>query len=188
MGKVATVPDDVSPLRIGTRGTHDDKSFEIVGRIRWRWSGGGWNEWVMMFDNGVQAWLGDAMGRYMLLFEYPGAGQKSRGFKSLKIVKSLAQDEPVEPGQQSTIDGTEYEVADIKDVECVGSEGELPFATPVGLTVRSVDLIRKDGQCACVQKDRGQISVYRGHYLDLAALHPVNLRPFEGWSMPVFAQ
>jgi len=40
LGTMAEVPDDVSPLRIGTRGRDSSGRFEIVGRLKMSWSEG----------------------------------------------------------------------------------------------------------------------------------------------------
>ncbi len=182
MGKVAAVPADISPLQLGTRGQHDDRDFELVGRIRWRWSGGAWNEWVMLFADGAQGWLGDAACRYTVMFERPGT------HKNIRLVQKLSRGEKIEPGEALTLGGARYEAIDIRDVECAGSEGELPFSTPLGLSMSSIDLINSTGLCASIQKDRGQVSVYQGRHVSLAELRPINLRRFEGWTMPEFAR
>lgn len=186
MGKIATVPDDVSPLQIGTRGQyrHDEgeSGFELVGRLRWKWSDGAWNEWVVAFDDGSWGWLADAMGRFMMLFELPAA-ESAR----MRIAQKLKAGQSIEVGTRMTFAGTDYIVNDVRDVVCIGSEGEMPFSTPPGLTMASVDLGRSDGRCLSIQRDRGSVSAYRGHYLSLAELRPSGLRAFEGWTMPGFA-
>ena len=180
MGKIAEVPEDVSPLQIGSRGMDDGIGFELIGRVRWRWSGGGWNEWLALGADGGTAWIGEAMGRFMLLrLAKPGPGNK--------VVQRMQDDAKVVAGTSTTIAGTDYMVTDVKQAECAGSEGELPFSAPLGLTIRSVDLMGRDGRCASIQKDRGEVSLYTGHYASLAVLHFTNLRAFEGWPMPDFA-
>jgi hypothetical protein len=180
MGKIAEVPEDVSPLQIGSRGVDDEIGFELIGRVRWRWSGGGWNEWLALRADGGTAWIGEAMGRFMhLRLAKPGPGNK--------VVQRMQDDAKVVAGTSTTIAGTDYMVTDVKQAECAGSEGELPFSAPLGLTIRSVDLMGREGRCASIQKDRGEVSLYTGHYASLAQLRFTNLRSFEGWPMPDFA-
>ncbi|MDB5708302.1 MAG: rane protein [Sphingomonas bacterium] len=180
MGKIAEVPEDVSPLQIGSRGVDDQVGFELIGRVRWRWSGGGWNEWLALRADGGMAWIGEAMGRFMLLrLAKPGPGNK--------VVQRMKDDAKIVAGASTTIAGTDYMVTDVKEASCAGSEGELPFSAPLGLTIRSVDLMGRDGRCASIQKDRGEVSLYTGHYATLAELRFTNLRAFEGWPMPDFA-
>ncbi len=180
MGKIAQVPEDVSPLQIGSRGEDGGAAFELIGRVRWRWSGGGWNEWLALFNDGSTAWIGEAMGRFMVLREAkPGPGNK--------VIQRLRDNAWIVVGSNSTIAGTDYIVTDVKDASCVGSEGELPFSAPLGHAIRSIDLMGREGRCASIQKDGNDIQLFAGRYASLANLRATNLRAFEGWPMPDFA-
>jgi hypothetical protein len=180
MGRIAEVPEDVSPLRIGTRGKDDTHAFELVGRIRWRWADGAWNEWLALFDDGSTAWLGEAMGRFMLL-------HPTRDDFSNSLTRAMAKGNAIAVGTKSTIQHVDYVVTDVKQVSCVGSEGELPFSAPLGLTMLSVDLMSRDGRCASIQKDRGSVLAYTGRYVSLADIAATELRAFEGWPMPQYS-
>ena len=181
MGKVAEVPEDVSPLQIGVRGTDGGHSFELIGRVRWRWTDGGWNEWLALFDNGATAWIGEAMGRYMLLREITSTGQGN------VVERSLHSGAQIILGTEVTIDGVRYRVTDVKEATCAGSEGELPFNTPPGFSMPSVDLMAADGHCASIQMDGGEVKTYAGRYVTLADMKATGLRAFDGWPMPRFA-
>lgn len=179
MGKIASVPDDVSPLQIGTRGQVDSIGFELVGRVRWRWSDGAWSEWFVLFDDGSTGWLGEATGRFMLLREIPSDS---------KMVQRLLDCAAIKVGQQIRVDGTTFVANDVRTATCVGSEGELPISAPAGLEMLTIDLVSNDGACACLQKDRGSVATYVGRYVTLAELAPVGLRAMEGWSIPSFGR
>ena len=181
VGKIAEVPEDVSPLQIGVRGRDGGQGFELVGRVRWRWTDGGWNEWLALFDDGSTAWIGEAMGRYMLTREVAHGGFRTA------VVRSLRDDQDVPLGTEATIDGVKYVVTDVKEAVCVGGDGELPFSTPADLTMKSVDLMAPDGQCASIQKERGEVQVFAGRYVTLRDLQVTGLRAFDGWPMPRFA-
>jgi hypothetical protein len=181
MGKIAEVPEDVSPLQIGVRGVDDGKGFELIGRVRWRWTDGGWNEWLALFEDGSTAWIGEAMGRYMLTREIDHNGMRTA------VVRNLRDDREVPLGTEAVIDGVKYRVTDVKEATCAGGDGELPFSTPTDLTMKSIDLMAADGRCASIQKERGEILVYAGRYLSLAEMKATGLRAFEGWPMPANA-
>ena len=180
-GKVAEVPEDVSPLQIGVRGRDGAHSFELIGRVRWRWTDGGWNEWLALFDDGSTGWIGEAMGRYMLLREVPSTGPGN------PVERSLRDGKEVLLGTEVMINWVKYRVTDVKQAICAGSEGELPFNTPPGFAMPSVDLMADDGHCASIQKDGDTVQVYAGRYATLAELKPTGLRAFDGWPMPRFA-
>lgn len=180
-GKMAVLPFDVSPICLGTRGSFDGQAFDVIGRVRWGWSDGAWNEWLLLFANGDGAWLGEAMGQFMLLFEKPLEGRLA------KVVSRLAEGGEAVIGEDATIDGIDYQVADIKDATCIACEGELPFAAPAGWTVKSVDFRSNTGACASFQHDGTVASLYTGRYVTLAELKPQDLRPLDGWTIPSFA-
>lgn len=40
LGQMAQLPDDVSPLKIGSRGKYKNTAFEVIGRLKVAWSEG----------------------------------------------------------------------------------------------------------------------------------------------------
>lgn len=180
MGKVADVPDDVSPLQLGVRGRVGARSFELIGRVRWRYADGAWNEWLAYFDDGSTGWLGESMGRYMLLRQVDPAHVVS------DVVRLLDSGYNVMPGTRAMIDNVEYWASDAKRVSCVASEGELPFNS-LGLSALSVDLMSADERCASIQKAGAEeVEIYAGQYVSLADIAATGLRAFEGWPMPAY--
>lgn len=178
VGSAAAVPDDVSPLQIGVRGRDGEAGFELVGRVRWRWADGGWNEWLMLFGDGSHGWLGESMGRYMLLRPASATGD---------VAERLSAGLAVSPGMTALIDGAEYAVSDARPVTVAGSEGELPTPAPIGTQAVSVDLNRPDGRTASIQNEAGAVLAYAGRYVTLADIAATGLRSFEGWPMPRYA-
>ncbi|MDZ7282160.1 DUF4178 domain-containing protein [Sphingomonas sanguinis] len=181
VGQVAAVPDDVSPLQLGARGRFDGHRFELVGRVRWRWTDGAWNEWYAAVDTGGFWWLGEAMGRYMLL---AAAGDDA---KLASVWRKIAAGGTPSIGEQAEIAGADYRVTDVRHVECVASEGELPTPLPSGGQALSIDLTGSGGRCACIQRDGAEISLYTGRYVTLADIAATGLRRFDGWPMPDYA-
>jgi hypothetical protein len=181
VGKAASLPFDVSPVQIGMRGTFETYGFEVIGRVRWGWTDGSWNEWLLLFDDGSNAWLGEAMGQYMMLRERP------LGDIDAAAVNALAAGETVPIGSTAEIDGEPLIVSDAREATCIAAEGELPFTAPTGLTIYSVDFRSQSGRCASLQREAGLPSFYDGRYVTLAELAPRGLRALEGWPAPAFA-
>lgn len=180
MGKIADVPDDVSPLQIGVHGHDGARGFDLIGRVRWRYDDGAWNEWLALFDDGSTGWLGESMGRYMLLRQVDPANVQSG------VVDRMKTGQGIVPGTEALINGTQYWATDVKTVSCVASEGELPFNS-LGLSALSVDLMAADEHCASIQKAAGEdVEVYAGRYVSLAEIGATGLRAFEGWPMPAY--
>lgn len=182
MGKAAVLPFDVSPVMRGMRGTIDGKGFEIIGRVRWGWTDGSWNEWLMLFDDGSDGWLGEAMGQLMMLRERPVAELRAQA------IRALAEGGDVPVGTEAQIDGEKFILSDAREVTCLAAEGELPFTAPAGWTIFSADFRSTSGSCASLQRDRGEVSFYAGRYVTLEELAPQGMRAMEGWAMPAFAR
>jgi len=180
VGTIAEVPDDVSPLQLGVRGRDGARGFELIGRVRWRYADGAWNEWLALFDDGSTGWLSESSGHYMLLRQIDPAIIRS------PIVEQMRGNYDILPGTQATIDGLDYWANDVKTVSCVASEGELPFNS-LGLSARSVDLMAADEHCASIQKAKGElVEAYAGRYVTLAQIGATGLRAFEDWPMPAY--
>jgi hypothetical protein len=100
------------------------------------------------------------------------------------LLVGFSQGQDVPLGARIDVGGRLYAAADIKQAECLGGEGDLPFPTPKGWTMTSIDFRSEDGGSLSVQRDAEMISAYEGAYIPLADLSPRNLRRIEGWTMP----
>lgn len=193
LGKVAHVPDDVSPLQLGTTGVYQSANFEIIGRLKVRWEKGIWNEWFLFFDNGEEGWLAEAQGFWMVSFEEPytvsapAVGELSPGamIKVAIDTQNLRDTRRLDARFRPSLDHTEkiYFVDDIKNIVCMGSEGELPFAAQPGRESVSVDVSAAGGAFATLEysKDEG-LRYFAGKYVDFDAFRFANLRELEGWA------
>jgi len=181
LGQAAVLPFDVSPIRIGTAGRYDGAAFDIVGRVRWGWSDGSWNEWLALFGDGSHGWLAEAMGSFMMTRK-----RRLSEIPSMMIRRMIEGGEP-QLGETDRIDDLDYRVADIKQATCIASEGELPFAAPKGWTISSVDLRTTTGAVASFQTDGRERGLYTGRYVTLGELQPTGLREIAGWAVPRFA-
>ena len=115
LGKAAELPFDVSPIQIGTGGRFEGQGFQVIGRVRWGWTDGSWNEWLMLFDDGTHAWLGEAMGSYMLTRARPIEEIRARA------VQQLARGETVAIGTEAQIDHVDYVVSDSRAATCLAA-------------------------------------------------------------------
>lgn len=181
VGQSAALPFDVSPVRIGMRGRVDEQPFEVIGRVRWAWTDGAWNEWLLLFGDGSHGWLGEAMGEFMLQRERPFSQVQTRA------LKDIAKGEDAVPGREVTLDARKLTIGDARDVICIAAEGELPFTPTPGWKLYSVDLRGPNGECATLQRDALTTSFYQGRYVTLAELAPTGLRAIEGWPLPAYA-
>lgn len=169
-GKMAELQEDLSPLQLGTRGRFNKKAFEIIGRLRIKWSQGFWNEWYALFDDERTGWLAEAQGFFAMSFPVVPLPQ----LPSVSEIK-LSQEYPLEGSML-------YQVDDIKTVTCLGSEGELPMAAYQGREGVSIDLTGPNDRFATLEYSPQETRLYIGQYEEFDAFQFSNLRTLYGWS------
>ncbi len=176
VGKSAVLPFDVSPIQIGTRGTADNQRFEVIGRVRWGWSDGSWNEWLLQVGAGT-AWLGEAMGLYVITAEAPELLETPLG-------RQFAGGGDVPLGATIDVAGAHFTATDIKQAHSLGGEGQLPFPCPADWTMTNIDFRSEAGGALSLQRDGNGVSAWLGRYVSLEDLNPAHLRKIVGWHMP----
>lgn len=199
IGKMAELPPDISPFQIGTTGRFKNIGFTLVGRMKIGWSEGIWNEWFLVSDEGKKGWLAEAQG--FLAISYETELMPDEGFeKALTQPHEWEGDNNIRPatrkalgmkdplplglGHSVGIGGKSYQVADIKEAECIGSEGELPFVAAKGRKTTSIDLLRGEGEFANVERDEsGKVRIYLGEYAEFNDLNFNHLRELPGWKI-----
>lgn len=169
LGKMAQLPQDISPLQIQTRGQFGNIGFELVGRLKMQWDGGFWNEWYAVFDDGREGWLAEAQGFYMISFQ--------------DIDASIPASKSVSVGQTFSLGALrkQFQVDDIKDTTCAGAEGELPFTSPKGRKSLNIDLSDSENGFACIEYADDHKRLYIGRYVDVNELAFTSLREIDGW-------
>ncbi len=169
IGEMAVLPDDMSPIQIGTEGNYYRLRFSIIGRMKIGWEDGLWNEWFIIADDGRKGWLAEAQGFYAVSFEVEEALHPNTTRSMPRLGSSL------------TLGKQKFKVVDIKKAVCIGSEGELPFNAPQGRKTTSIDLLGVEDEFASIEIEDDQWRVYTGHYVEWEDLRCQNLRPLEGW-------
>ena len=181
VGKSAVLPFDVSPIQIGTRGTADGQRFEVIGRVRWGWSDGSWNEWLLQVGSNTSssgtAWLGEAMGMYVITAQAPELLETPLG-------RQFASGGDVPLGATIDVSGAHFTATDIKQAHSLGGEGQLPFPCPADWTMTNVDFRSEAGGALSLQRDGEGVSAWLGRYVTLDELKPVGLRKITGWQIP----
>jgi hypothetical protein len=168
IGKMAELQEDLSPLQIGTRGRYEQKSFEVVGRMRLAWKDGFWNEWYVVFNGDKTGWIAEAQGTWALSTE-------------LNPLPQLPTVDEVALKDRYQLQGQTFEVMDLKIAHCIGSEGELPVAAVATRSGKSVDLIGPDNRFASIEYAASETRAFLGEYVDFDSFEFTNLRPLYGW-------
>ncbi|NJO14151.1 MAG: DUF4178 domain-containing protein, partial [Rhizobiales bacterium] len=120
VGESGTVPFDVSPIQLGTTLLVDGVRGEIVGRERWGWDGGSWNEWLLQLPGDAHRWVAEEAGQYMVMAPASLHAAEAEKLAELGGKGDAALGERVQVGLRW------FTVADIKSIRCLASEGHLP--------------------------------------------------------------
>lgn len=166
VGRVADLPQNSSPIQIGTEGCCGAHSFVAIGRIIYEYDQGNWNEWHLMMNNGTSGWLSDGQDEYAVTFAAPG--------------RKLPPESRI--GQQYTWDNETYTVSTVTKAHYRGVEGELPFQYWDKSDVIFVDLLSHSGKFATIDYSDESPALYLGEAVEFESLKLKNLRSFEGWS------
>lgn len=168
VGKVASLPDDASPIQLGTEGIYRNGAFQVVGRIVYAYEQGSWSEWHVIFSDGRSGWLSDAQLEYAVSFHtVPPA--------SLPPATSITRE------NEFHWNGAVYQVTTITRARYVGVEGELPFEYWDKEVLDFVDLRTRDARFATIDYSENPPLLFLGESLDFNDLQLKNLRDYEGW-------
>jgi len=167
VGQVADLPENSSPIQIGTEGVYGHRSFVAIGRIIYEYDLGTWNEWNLMLNDGAGGWLSDAQDDYAVTFATPGRKLPA-----------------TQPGlsEHLTWDKDTYIVITVTKAHYRGVEGELPFQYWDKNDVVFVDLMSEAGKFATLDYSDEPPTLYLGESVAFDTLKLKNLRSFEGWS------
>ena len=58
-GKMAVLAQTPGPFYVGGGGSYRNRRFRVLGRVRYGYSKGFWDEWYVEFDGGTTAWISE---------------------------------------------------------------------------------------------------------------------------------
>jgi hypothetical protein len=170
VGKVGDLPPDPSPIQLMTEGVYKGKRFDVIGRIIYEWENGGWNEWHIVFSDGVSGWLSDAQLQYAISTIAPAnAG-------------AIPPQDHICRGKKLVLGGADMEVATITRASYKGVEGELPFPYYGKSDMLFADLRTTGRMFGTIDYSEEPAVLFLGEWVEFEELQLKNLRQFEGWS------
>lgn len=168
IGEVSDLPQDGSPIQIGTEGRLDQKAFTVIGRIGYEYDDGGWNEWHLVYADGSSGWLSDAQLEYAVSsLVAPSAPLPAEG--------------DVQVGTSYVHQGTHLQVTTLTRAVYKGVEGELPFEYWGKEAVLFADLRGRDRTFATIDYSDGDPILFVGRFVEYDELDLRHVRTFEGW-------
>ena len=132
------------------------KSFIPLGKIRYSYGRGFWEEWFLKGESNKEYWLSIDEGDFAL--ERPiNIPMPFNSFNELIVGKEYGK----------------YIVTEMGIGECVGFEGELPKIVKIGDTHKYAHLSKGGASLVTVELVDDKISTYLGEWIDPFSIHGV---------------
>ncbi|MDJ1468783.1 DUF4178 domain-containing protein [Xanthocytophaga flava] len=125
VGSPILLVDYGSVLSVGKRGKIKNKPFEVIGRLRFDYEDGFWDEWLILMDNETELWLQEDEGEFVLFRK--------------KSLSDPLQYTSLIVGSITTIDIENVFLTEKNKAVINGGEGELPFQVVAGEKADYVD-------------------------------------------------
>jgi hypothetical protein len=149
IGKASTLSPEPSLIKIAEPIVIDKKSYMPLGKIRYSYGRGFWEEWFLKGDDSREYWLSIDEGDFAL--EKPmNIPLPFKTPNRLKVGKKYGK----------------YIVTEIGVGECVGFEGELPKVINIGDTHKYIHLSKGGADLVTVEYRDNQMSTYVGEWID----------------------
>ncbi|MBI5525096.1 MAG: DUF4178 domain-containing protein [Deltaproteobacteria bacterium] len=156
-GTVAALPEGFSRLYRGATGTLFNKRFSVLGRARYAFGRGFWDEWFVELHDGKTAWLSEDDHEFCLEGRIDG---------QLQIDPAL-----LKPGSTLAVRGEQFTVEEVGQTRCLGIEGDLPKVVSPDESYRFADASSVDGKYSLgIELDAEKPTVYFGHWLKYASI------------------
>jgi hypothetical protein len=151
-GKQSILPEGFSRLYRGATGFLKGRRFFTMGRVRYSFGSGFWDEWFLEFDDGSVGWLTEENHELAL--------------ESRSKAPQLPPMEQLSPGVRLTVKDIPFVIEEVGQAECLGMEGDLPIAVESGETYAFADGSSPDGRyCLGLEFDGDPPVVYIGQWL-----------------------
>ena len=152
MGKMAIMVEYPTPLYTGARGSFNGKRFTVVGRLRYRFERGFWDEWFLRADSGEEIWLAEESGDFYFQEE-------------LSDTTSVPPRESLKPGSRLNIAGSSVTVDEMDEAQLEGVEGALPYVVSMDRHFPYVNASQGDINVTIEYTSQGPL-VYKGSWVD----------------------
>ncbi len=151
-GKMAVLPNTLSPLYVGGSGRLRDLRFRVLGRVRYGYEQGYWDEWYLSLDDGTTAWVSE--------------DEETLTLERLKVDEtSTISYSDIAPGDHVAIGKHSLHVDEKGVANCEGAEGQLPFPIQLGEKVPFLDLSDGKNFATVEYDDDGAARIYYGRHL-----------------------
>lgn len=149
--KQSGLTPSLSGLKVGDSGHFEGKSFSVLGRVRYRYSTGFWDEWYLRFNDGKGIWLSEDEGEFSI----------EERIEPTKTFTNFATTELGEPISFGSWTGS---IDEFDEAECCGFQGELPEEFDLGEKMKYAEG-SGDGQIFTVEEDEDGVQFFQGKHI-----------------------
>lgn len=125
-GRTAKLADLPSLLYVDATGALGGRRFRVMGRMRYQYESGQWDEWFVAFDDGGVGWLVEDEGEYKL-------------YAKETLTTAVPPFESIAAGSTVSIAGRQVFITEKGRANIAGGEGQLAFTIVPGEKVAYLD-------------------------------------------------
>lgn len=160
-GEKALLADSPSIFSIGASGSmvlasKGRLSFKVLGRLRYKYDGGFWDEWFLEFTDGQKLWLQEDEGEFT-------------AFEKESLTSPLPPFEQISVGSVIPINGLSVFVTEKSTAVIAGGQGELLFKTTPGMSAMCVDG-NAGGKLVSIEQTPEEICLSVGEEIDISSI------------------
>jgi len=149
IGTASTLSPEPSLIKIGDPIIIEKKTYMPLGKIRYSYGRGFWEEYFLKGEDSREYWLSIDEGDFALE-------------KPMNIPLPISSFDELSVGAEYG----KYVVTEIGEGECVGFEGELPKLINIGDKHNYAHLSKGGASLVTVEFRNNQMSVYSGEWID----------------------
>lgn len=155
-GKMATLAPPRGVFYLGATGSLGKREFRVLGRVRYGYGSGYWDEWFLSLDDGTVSWISEDEDEMVLesCTQHPSP--------------PFAYDH-LAPGERIVLGGQPFTVTERDVATCEGGAGQLPFMVVPGEQVPFADLTGQD-LAGTIEFDDDGVKVFVGKVISPEAV------------------
>jgi hypothetical protein len=125
-GKFAKLAPLPTRFRVGQKGRVRGREFQVLGRVRYQYDEGLWDEWYLSFADGSAGWLEEDEGEYVLS-------------RMERLQTAAPSFDEARVGARFQVNGMPFFVTERCRAQIIGAEGQLFYRASPGKRVDFVE-------------------------------------------------
>jgi hypothetical protein len=125
-GKIAKLAEYPSRLSVGVRGRVKGRAFRVLGRVRYQYADGFWDEWFVQFDDQQVGWIEEDESDLTLIFK-------------TRLTSPIPPFDQVRVGSWIPLGKDRMFVSEKGQGQVLGAEGEVSQAPSPGQPIQYID-------------------------------------------------